>query len=129
MNGEKEQIMLRILVVDDCLFSSSILVNSLKKNGYEKIFQALDSYQAVAVYKEQKPDLIILDVSMPNRVGMETLKSIIAYDNNANVLMMSTMGQEETVLKCIKMGVKDFIVKPFKIDRFIKVVDKMLEGA
>ena len=121
--------MLGILVVDDCLFSSSILVNSLKKNGYEKIYQALDSYQAVAVYKEHKPDLIILDVTMSNRAGMEALKSIIAYDNSANVLMMSTMGQEETVLKCIKLGVKDFIVKPFKIDRFIKVVDRMLEGA
>ena len=125
----KEYIMLGILVVDDCLFSSSILVNSLKKNGYENIFQALDSYQAVNYFKKHKPDLIILDVTMPNRAGIEALKAIIAYDNNANVLMMSAMGQEETVLNCIKMGVKDFIVKPFRIERFIKVVDRMLEGA
>ena len=119
--------MLGILVVDDCMFSSSILVNSLRKNGYENIFQALDSFQAVNYFKEHKPDLIILDVTMPNRAGIDALKAIIAYDNNANVLMMSSIGQEETVLNCIKLGVKDFIVKPFRIERFIKVVHKMLD--
>ena len=115
-----------ILIVDDCIFSRSILFNALKKNGFENTVLAEDGCHVVDYYKKYCPDIIILDVTMPSRSGIEVLRSIIELDGNARVLMMSALGQEEIIVKCLKIGAKEFIVKPFKMDRFIKVVNRIL---
>ena len=118
-----------ILIVDECIFSRSILFNALKKNGFENTVLVEDGYQVVDYYNKYCPDIIILDVTMPSRSGIDVLRSIIELDGNARVLMMSALGQEEIIVKCIKIGAKEFIVKPFKMDRFIKVVNRILDEA
>ena len=116
----------KILLVDDAAFMRMMIKDTLTKNGYTDIEEATDGQQAVEKYKECKPDLVIMDITMPNMDGLEALKIIKANDPNAVIVMCSAMGQEAMVVEAIKNGAKDFIVKPFKPDRILKTVTSFL---
>lgn len=120
--------MAKILLVDDAAFMRMMVKDTLTKNGYsaDDIFEAEDGVKAVERYNELKPDLVIMDITMPNMDGLEALKTIKSNDPNATIVMCSAMGQEAMVIDAIKSGAKDFIVKPFKPDRILKTVKTVL---
>lgn len=116
----------KILVVDDAAFMRKMITDTLSKNGYEELFEAVDGADAVEKYGEVGPDLVIMDITMPNMDGLEALKAIKGKDANANIVMCSAMGQEGMVMDAVRSGAKDFIVKPFKPDRLLKTVSNIL---
>ncbi len=116
----------KILVVDDAAFMRMMIKDTLKKNGYENLIEAADGEIAVNMYKQEKPDLVIMDITMPNKDGLQALKEIKAIDSAAKIVMCSAMGQEAMVVEAIKSGAKDFIVKPFKAERIVKTVATVL---
>ena len=116
----------KILLVDDAAFMRKMLKDALSKNGYTDLYEAVDGADAVEKYDELKPDLVIMDITMPNMDGLEALKTIRGKDGNANVVMCSAMGQESMVIDAVRSGAKDFIVKPFKADRVLKTVTSIV---
>ncbi|MCR2805022.1 MULTISPECIES: response regulator [Paenibacillus] len=116
----------RILIVDDAAFMRMMIRDILSKNGYEVVGEAQDGAQAVEKYKELKPDLITMDITMPEMDGISALKEIKKLDGNAKVIMCSAMGQQAMVIDAIQAGAKDFIVKPFQADRVIEAIKKTL---
>lgn len=118
--------MAKILIVDDAAFMRMMVKDTLTKGGYDDIVEAVDGADAVEKFKEISPDLVIMDITMPNKDGLEALKEIKALSPDANVVMCSAMGQESMVIDAIKSGAKDFIVKPFKADRVLKTVSSIV---
>jgi two-component system chemotaxis response regulator CheY len=116
----------RILIVDDAAFMRMMIRDILSKNGYEVVGEAQDGAQAVEKFKELKPDLITMDITMPEMDGISALKEIKKMDGNAKVIMCSAMGQQAMVIDAIQAGAKDFIVKPFQADRVIEAIKKTL---
>ena|ERR1700730_8545052 len=116
----------RILVVDDAAFMRMMIKEILSKNGYEVVGEANDGVQAVQKYKDVNPDLVTMDITMPEMDGIQALKEIRKIDSNAKVIMCSAMGQQAMVIDAIQAGAKDFIVKPFQADRVIEAVKKTL---
>lgn len=118
--------MAKILLVDDAAFMRKVIKDTLSKNGYTDLHEAVDGADAVEKFAELKPDLVIMDITMPNMDGLEALKAIRQKDGGANVVMCSAMGQEAMVIDAIQSGAKDFIVKPFKPDRILKTVGSIV---
>ena len=118
--------MARILLVDDAAFMRKVIKDTLSKAGYTDLHEAVDGADAVEKYNSLKPDLLLMDITMPNMDGLEALKAIRAADGNANVVMCSAMGQETMVIDAIRSGAKDFIVKPFKGERVLKTVTSIV---
>ena len=116
----------KILLVDDAAFMRMLIRDALTKNGYTQILEAPDGDVAVQVYDQEQPDLVIMDITMPNKTGIEALKDIKAKYPAAKVIMCSAMGQEAMVVEAIRLGALDFIVKPFKADRILQTVSKIL---
>jgi two-component system chemotaxis response regulator CheY len=116
----------KILLVDDAAFMRKVIKDTLSKNGYTELYEAVDGAEAVEKYSEINPDLVIMDITMPNMDGLEALKAIKAKDSNASIVMCSAMGQESMVMDAVRSGAKDFIVKPFKADRILKTVTSVL---
>ena len=116
----------KILMVDDAAFMRKMISDTLSKAGYEELYEAVDGADAVAKYSEIQPDLVIMDITMPNMDGLEALKAIRSSDPAANIVMCSAMGQESMVMDAVRSGAKDFIVKPFKPDRVLKTVTSIL---
>ena len=116
----------RILVVDDAAFMRMMLKDILTKGGYEVCGEAADGVEALAKFNELKPDLVTLDITMPNKDGIAALKDIKAADPNAMCIMCSAMGQQSMVIEAIQSGAKDFIVKPFQADRVLESIKKVL---
>lgn len=121
--------MAKILLVDDAVFMRKVISDTLSKNGYTDLYEAVDGADAVEKYSEINPDLVIMDITMPNMDGLEALKAIRAKNSSANVVMCSAMGQEAMVIDAIQSGARDFIVKPFKPERIMKTVTTILGGA
>ena len=118
--------MAKILIVDDAAFMRKVIKDTLSKSGYTDLYEAVDGADAVAQYNEIQPDLVLMDITMPNMDGLEALKAIRGKDGNANVVMCSAMGQESMVIDAVRSGAKDFIVKPFKADRVLKTVTSIV---
>ena len=118
--------MAKILLVDDAAFMRKVIKDTLSKAGYTDLHEAVDGADAVEKLKSLKPDLVLMDITMPNMDGLEALKAIRAADGNANVVMCSAMGQETMVIDAIRSGAKDFIVKPFKGERVLKTVTSIV---
>ena len=116
----------RILVVDDAAFMRMMLKDILTKGGFEVCGEAADGVEALAKYNELKPDLVTLDITMPNKDGIAALKDIKAADPSAMCIMCSAMGQQSMVIEAIQSGAKDFIVKPFQADRVLESIKKVL---
>ncbi len=118
--------MAKILVVDDAAFMRMMIKDILTKNGYEVAGEAENGAVAVSKYSELKPDLVLMDITMPEKDGIQALKDIKAGDAGAKVIMCSAMGQQAMVIEAIQSGAKDFIVKPFQADRVIEAVKKVV---
>lgn len=118
--------MKKILIVDDAAFMRMMLKDILKKNGYESIVEAENGVVAVEKYKEEKPDLVLMDITMPEMDGIQAVRNIKAIDPDAKIVMCSAMGQQAMVIEAIQAGARDFIVKPFQHDRVIEAVKKII---
>ncbi|NLJ91079.1 MAG: response regulator [Clostridiales bacterium] len=116
----------RILVCDDAAFMRMMIKDILTKNGYEVVGEAENGNVAVERYNELKPDLVLMDITMPEMDGIEALKQIMANDPSAKVIMCSAMGQQAMVIESIKAGAKDFIVKPFQAERVLEAIEKVV---
>ncbi|MET3682146.1 two-component system chemotaxis response regulator CheY [Alkalibacillus flavidus] len=116
----------KILVVDDAAFMRMMIKDILEKNGYEVVGEGENGQDAVNKYKELKPDLVTLDITMPEKDGIQALKEIMGEDGNARIVMCSAMGQQSMVIDAIQAGAKDFIVKPFQADRVLEAIGKAL---
>jgi len=117
--------MAKILIVDDASFMRMMIKDALQKNGYDDLHEAADGVQAVEKYEEIKPDIVFMDITMPNMDGLEALRTIKGKHPEAIVVMCSAMGQESMVIEAIKTGARDFIVKPFKPDRIMKTLSSL----
>jgi len=119
----------RILIVDDAAFMRMMIKNIVTKNGYEVVGEAENGQVAVDLYKQHKPDLVTMDITMPEMNGIEGVKAIRGIDPNANVIMCSAMGQQAMVMEAIQAGAKDFIVKPFQQDRILQAIERVMARA
>jgi two-component system chemotaxis response regulator CheY len=117
--------MAKILIVDDASFMRMMIKDALQKNGYDDLHEAADGVQAVDKFEEIKPDIVFMDITMPNMDGLEALKTIKGKHPDAIIVMCSAMGQESMVIEAIKSGARDFIVKPFKPDRIMKTLTSL----
>ncbi len=115
-----------VLICDDAAFMRMMIKDILSKNGYIVAGEAANGQEAVAKYKEVNPDLVLMDITMPEVDGIQALKQIRADDPNASVIMCSAMGQQSMVVEAIQSGAKDFIVKPFQADRVLEAVKKVI---
>ena len=115
-----------VLIVDDAAFMRMMIKDILTKNGYNIAAEAENGKIAVDKYNEVKPDLVLMDITMPEMDGIQALKAIRGSDPNASIIMCSAMGQQAMVIESIQSGAKDFIVKPFQADRVIEAVHKVV---
>ena len=115
-----------ILIVDDAAFMRMMIKDILSKNGYTVAAEAENGKIAVDKYSEVKPDLVLMDITMPEMDGIQALKKIKEGDPSANIIMCSAMGQQAMVIESIQSGAKDFIVKPFQADRVLESIRKVL---
>lgn len=115
-----------ILIVDDAAFMRMMLKNIFTKAGYNVVGEAIDGNDGVVKYKELNPDLVTLDITMPNKDGIQCLKEIRQVNTGATCIMCSAMGQQSMVIEAIQAGAKDFIVKPFEESRVIETAKKIL---
>jgi two-component system chemotaxis response regulator CheY len=117
----------KILVVDDAAFMRMMIKDILSKNGYEVVGEAENGAVALEKYKDLRPDLVTMDITMPEMDGITAVKEIKGMDGSARIIMCSAMGQQAMVIDAIQAGAKDFIVKPFQPERVIEAVSKALE--
>ncbi len=115
-----------ILICDDAAFMRMMIKDILSKNGYNVAGEAENGAKAVEKYAEVKPDLVLMDITMPEMDGIQALKKIKATDPSAMVIMCSAMGQQAMVIEAIQAGAKDFIVKPFQAERVLEAVKKVV---
>ena len=115
-----------VLVVDDAAFMRMMIKNILTEGGFEVVGEAENGSQAVEMYRELKPDLTTMDITMPEMDGLAALKEIRGSDPDACVVMCSAMGQQSMVVESIQAGARDFIVKPFQADRVLEAIQKAL---
>ena len=118
--------MARVLVVDDAAFMRKMLSDALASGGHEVVGEANNGAEAVERFQQLRPELTTLDITMPEKDGLAALAEIIAIDPAARVVMCSALGQEGKVLESIKLGARDFVVKPFQADRVLEAVGKAL---
>lgn len=117
--------MAKILIVDDAAFMRMMIKDILEKNGFQVVGEANNGLKAVELYKKEKPDVVTMDITMPDMDGIEAVKEIKAFDPAAKIIMCSAMGQQTMVMDAIKAGAKDFIVKPFQPDRVLEAIKKI----
>jgi len=117
----------RIMIVDDAAFMRMMIKENLKKVGFSDFVEAGNGEEAVTLFTETKPDLTLLDITMPIKDGLVALQEIRELDPSAKIVMCSAMGQESMVIEAVKLGALDFIVKPFKPERLLQTVKNVLE--
>jgi len=116
-----------VMLVDDAAFMRMMLKDILTNNGYQVIGEAENGAVAVEKYMELKPDITVMDITMPEMDGLQAVKEIRIKDPQARVIMCSAMGQQAMVIEAIQSGAKDFIVKPFQAERVIEAISKALK--
>ena len=116
----------RILVVDDAAFMRMMIKDILKKGGYEVVGEAEDGVKALEKYKELRPDLVTMDITMPEMDGITAVRELKKIDPNALIIMCSAMGQQAMVIDAIQAGARDFVVKPFQPDRVLEAIRKVI---
>lgn len=116
----------KILIVDDAAFMRLILRNMLTENGYEVVGEATNGAAAIKSYHELKPDLVTMDITMPDMDGITAVREIKKIDPQAKIIMCSAMGQQAVVVDAVKAGAQDFLVKPFQADRVVEAIKRVL---
>jgi two-component system chemotaxis response regulator CheY len=119
--------MTRVLVADDASFMRQMIRDIIEPEGFEVVGEASDGVEVVERFKELHPDIVMMDIVMPKRSGIDAVKGIVAMDPTARVVMCSALGQETLVMEAIQAGAKDFIVKPFKPESVVATLRKALE--
>jgi len=117
-----------VLIVDDALFMRMMIKDILSKDGFEIVGEAENGAEAVEKYADLKPDLVTMDIVMPEMDGIEAVRTIIKMDPGARVLMCSAMGQQLLVVEALEAGARDFIIKPFQPEKVVEAVRKALRG-
>lgn len=117
--------MSKILIIDDSRTSRKILRGILEEAGYEVVDEAVDGQDGFEKYKQYKPDIVTLDITMPVMDGLEALKCIREFDKAAKVIMVTAAGQQNKMVEAIKLGASEFVTKPFEKDNILKLIDKM----
>ena len=115
-----------VLVCDDAIFMRTMISDILSQAGYEVVGEAETGVQAVEKYKQLKPDLVTMDIVMPDMGGIDAVREIVQFDRDARVLMCSAMGQQALVVEAIQAGARDFVVKPFQPSRVLEAVERVL---
>lgn len=118
--------MAKILIVDDAAFMRMMIKDILEKNGFQVVGEANNGIKAVELYKKERPDVVTMDITMPDMDGIDAVKEIKAFDPAAKIIMCSAMGQQTMVMDAIKAGARDFIVKPFQPDRVLEAIKKVV---
>jgi len=118
--------MANILLVDDISFIKKIEKNVLESSGHVIVGDASNGEDAIRLYREKRPDIVIMDITMPVLNGIEALEKILSIDAKANVIMCSALAHERILLKAIKAGAKEYIIKPFTTERLISTIEKVL---
>jgi len=121
-------LMKKVLVVDDAMTMRTRIIDILTKEGYRVVGEAENGVQAVEQYTQLRPDLVIMDISMPEMNGIDATRAIMVMDPSALVMMCSAMGQQSMVVESLQAGAKSFVVKPIKPDDFLAKVKEVLEG-
>jgi len=116
----------KILIVDDAAFMRMMIKDILTKNGYEIVGEAENGARAIDKYKELNPDLVIMDITMPEVDGIAAVREIKKINSDSKIIMCSAMGQQAMVIESIQAGARDFIVKPFQAERVVEAVKKVL---
>jgi two-component system chemotaxis response regulator CheY len=116
----------QVLITDDTAFMRMTLRNILEKNGYQVVGEAEDGQVAVEKYRELRPDLVTMDITMPRMDGITAIKKIMEIDSQAKIVVCSAMGQKALVIEALNAGARDFIVKPFQADRIINALQKVV---
>jgi two-component system chemotaxis response regulator CheY len=117
----------RILVVDDAIFMRKMLADILQKGGYEVCDEAGNGSEAVQKYEKHHPDLVTMDIIMPDMSGIDAIKKIKGLDSEAKIVVVSAMGHQSLVVEAIQAGAKDYVVKPFQPSRVIEAVQRVLK--
>ena len=115
----------RVLLVDDTTFMRRMLREILGKEGYEIAAEARNGREAVAQYREVRPDLVVMDITMPEMDGIAAVREIVGYDPDARIVMCSALGQDEPIIEALDAGARDFIVKPFLPEKVLEAVQKI----
>jgi two-component system chemotaxis response regulator CheY len=115
-----------VLVCDDAIFMRTMITDILNQAGYDIVGEAESGSQAVQRYRDLKPDLVTMDIVMPDMGGIEAVREIVTHDPDAKILMCSAMGQQALVVEAIQAGAKDFVVKPFQPSRVLEAVQRVL---
>lgn len=118
--------MANILIIDDSLLMRKKLTKILTSANHVVVGEANDGIEGLKKYKELSPDIVTLDITMPNMDGLECLKEILAFDSNAKIIMMSALSKGNAVTESIKTGAKDFLSKPFEKDQVIQIISNIL---
>lgn len=114
----------KVLIVDDAAFMRMMIKDILSKNGYEVVGEAENGLKAIERFKNSEPDLVIMDITMPEMDGIQAVKEIKKVDKDAKIIMCSAMGQQAMVIESIQAGALDFIVKPFQAERVIEAIKR-----
>ena len=117
----------RIVLADDLSFMRMVQREILEEKGYKIVGEASDGFEAIEKFTAFHPDVIVLDITMPNMNGLDAMHKIFEMDPTAKIVICSALGQQQLIVEAIKAGVKDFIVKPFKPERIISAIDKALK--
>lgn len=125
MWGIWEVTMTKVLIVDDASFMRISIRSMLEKDGFEVVGEAADGLEAISQYKTLQPDVVTMDITMPNMTGIEAVTGILEFDAKAKILMVSALGQEKFVRQSILAGAKSFIVKPFKSEELLDAITKI----
>lgn len=115
-----------VLIVDDAVFMRTMISDILKQAGFEVVGEAASGVEAIEKYKELQPDLVTMDIVMPDMGGIDAVKEIMKTDPSARILMCSAMGQQGLVVEAIQAGARDFVVKPFQPSRVLEAVQRLL---
>lgn len=116
----------KILITDDALFMRVTLKNILENNGYQVVAEASNGLESLDLYQKTKPDLVTMDITMPEMDGITAVRELKKIDPQANIIMCTAMGQKQMVLEAVAAGAKDFIVKPFQPDKVLEAVQKII---
>jgi two-component system, chemotaxis family, chemotaxis protein CheY len=116
----------KVLVCDDAIFMRTMISDILSGAGYEVVGEAETGLQAIERYRSLRPDLVTMDIVMPDMGGIDAVREIVKEDANAKILMCSAMGQQALVVEAIQAGAKDFVVKPFQPSRVLEAVQRVL---
>ncbi|MDL4839540.1 response regulator [Aquibacillus rhizosphaerae] len=119
--------MANILIVDDAKFMRVTITNMLKKGGHVVVGEAENGNEAIELFESLRPDLVTMDITMPELNGIDALKKILKINSNAKVIMCSAMGQQKLVVDAIELGAKDFLVKPFEENRVLEAINRVLD--